>query len=486
MIYAVSEDLTLTLVAGDDGPTDFKSQIDAICENHETTVMPIFTMMMDAEYGAMMKLPPQIISFGDEVEMNDFIKSYDISVIPKSYAAFEFKKMIMIGDDDGRTIREVHNLDEHDPWDTRTEEEKAPKGAAQAKDKDKDSTDGSWGADKKPSSSIRVNGIKAHVDADGNVVIDEVVVTKGYSYLHNIITIEDGVAEDYENLLRDAGLRDYEQYSVVIEDCLTLSTHESGSSHQGLVEALERLEKPYTHTIEERGTEEEAEVNEDYLVAEDNMVEIYFRLDVPNQTADVMVDLLVENGMRPAFNSNTVDDKCWLAYVKKATAEDNKIILENNGYPCEIVAVDRLGNPILEEGANAIVVDTKADVIEPPFPWNDKADEFYALSEEEQQKSLTGKWLCFSIRDFGSAPYFRIIHITPISYFNKNKMIWDGDLPIEHLFKGVPIEKFGDKPYVYQCKAYDAATLNHLLSKGKMVDSIGLTNYVNSLQNGIQ
>lgn len=498
MIFAVAKENTLEvlLAASKDGQAKFDEFIEKAREDDLTTSVskPDFMRCMQDREISAFKKPPMIATFENAGDMQVFAERHGVKFVNHGDAVHEQMRMDMMSElEDTRTIREIHGLDENDPWDNRTEEQKeASKQAKKAhKDQKRDDTEGSWGdggSEEIDPNKIRVGNVEAHVDENGDIVIDRIVATKGDIRIINHIVLKDATEADYYLVLKDAGIDPEEEYRGVQidENGMTVITHEGGASNKRLTEALKDWD--HTHTIENEEPKMEGDPN--WVVAQDEMVAIYYRVDVPDQKLETIEPMLVKGGMRPAFAAREVEEAqmCWLAYVREETAEQNRDILLGNSIPCEVVAVDRFGERIIAEdaGAEAKVVDTGAAEQEPPAPWNDRADEFAAMDEKEQRKAIKGSWLLYSIRDYG-APHHRIIHITPLTYFNEHERLWEGELPIEHLFGDLDIKKFGDAPGMYQCKALDTNTLDFMLgNRAKMKDSLLMRGLVNSYPDGDQ
>lgn len=494
MIYAIpsSNDNELIMCGSKKGNAnyrDFLEKTDELVNYRTAEFEEVFTDDLLSQFKNAM---PVFATFPTEEAKDNYISRHSIKMLDTSDGIFEHNKMMTAFKitQDNRSIREINNLDEHDPWDTRTEEQKqaakeASVKARKQRDKDKArDTQGSWG-DEPTDNKLRVGNIDAHVDDDGNVVIDRIHAVKGTNVLAHHIIVEDADADVYQRIVDNAGI-DEDQYEIN-ERGLFVNTHSNGSDNKNLQTVLSGIE----HTIETRSAnDEEADADEDYIVAEDDMVAIYYRIQVANEALSNIDNILVKSGLRPAFVARDVpkDNLCWLAYVREASAIDNQKVLEDNNIMSEMVAVNRYGERIVAEDADAVVVDTAAEKIEPPAPWNDRAGEYYAMSEDERKAVITPEWFYYHIRSY-PAPHHRVIHITPKSYFDKHTKLWEGDLPIEHLLAKAQatITPYTDAPCMYQCKGLDWNPLDFVLGNNLgMASSYEFSGYINGLSDGDQ
>jgi hypothetical protein len=508
MILAVSvpEKRELVIAAADslDSQRSFIGKVQD--ENPQLIQDTDFTRYLVDPDLAKFKMSPTILEFPSEDEMRAFIAAHQIELT--NFANAHGRQASMLSqeefrDDSGRTLGEIHNLVENDPWDRRTEEEKAEAEEQRKKMQDKrksgDLTGDSFGAggakkkkndepEEKESGGIRIRDINVKVNDDGTVEIGRVLADKDLFApdMYHITILEDNSPtekkEPYEVALKRAGLIGAGRYGDVDyegHDDGGIIVQLGGSATERMKDALDKSGHPYrmNKMLEEKLGDE---YDTDYKIADDQMVAVYFRIDVATGLTTDVIPVLEAASVREPYRARDMGVGCWLAYVRSATADDALTALVAAGYQAEKVEVDHMGERIIEEGSDATVVDTGAAFVEPPMPWNDRAEEFAAMTEDEQRKALKGRFLLYTVRDHGY-PHGRIIHITPRSYFNEHDKLWEGELPIQHLLPP-NFDKFGDKVGVYHCKSLDLNTADFLLgNKAEMKESLMLRMHVNGL-----
>lgn len=338
---------------------------------------------------------------------------------------------------------------------------------------------------------LNIRDIKISVDPEtGEVTVERVLADKDLfkrDYYKIVVNDDEGKPligkEAYEPLLKRAGLADTNRYfgadyRVDPEGGILIKL--GGASLQRMKQALADSD----HTMVYVSGKDDDLVDNPLKIADDDMVAVYFRVEAPEQDVQAVLDMLVEdNKPKPYRSANFAEagGGCWLAYVRRASAEEVVEYLVAKSIPAEIAEVDRTGARIIEEGVEGVsVIDTGAAEIEPPLPWNDGAEEFAKMDEKEQRKALAGRWLLYTIRQY-PYPTGLIVHITPKSYFNREGKMWDGELPIQHLL-GDTFEKFGDKVGVYQCKSLGMNPADFMLgNKAGMKESLALRMHVNLL-----
>jgi hypothetical protein len=315
-------------------------------------------------------------------------------------------------------------------------------------------------------------------------VIDRVTADKDLferSHYH-IVVRENGETligkEAYEPILKRAGLADNNRYlgaDYRVDPAGGILIMLMGASLVRMQDALVGLDHDINFiTVGEDATEYPNRI------ADDAMVEIYYRVEAPESNIDTVMAALSD--IREPYKTGDFDTGgCWLAYVRRQTAESAVEILNKSLIDCRLVDVDYNGVRIIEEGVDyATVIDSAAESEEPPLPWNAQSAEFYALDEAAQKKSLKGRWLSYSIRKF-DYPTGLIIHITPTSYFKVKRELWSGDFPIDHLIPD-SLEKYGDKVGVYQCKSLNLNHCDFLLgNRVNMNESLMLRAHLNQM-----
>jgi len=149
-------------------------------------------MLMDDRFRGF-KRPPFVFEFGNPDNLEEFTKDFEIKVGPHAMLLDRHLDMIqsiavdpyLSPDADQRTIAEINGIDEEDPWDRRTDEQKAQdeinrKEAEKAKKAGKLSGDSfAPSKRKKKGSSVAVTDIHSTRHEDGSIEIDQVLAVKG-------------------------------------------------------------------------------------------------------------------------------------------------------------------------------------------------------------------------------------------------------------------------------------------------------------------
>lgn len=498
MIYGfvIADKNELVIVAGDtiDEQQSFLARVQ---ESNPNIVQEndITRFMMDKALQGL-KRSPAIFEFGAADEIASFVAAEKIDLITPSFGRNQQERMLMnqeFDPSDQRTIAEINGItDEHDPWSKRTDEQKAAAAARSKQMKDKrksgDVTGDSYGGGEiKPNDgdSLNVRDAKITMNDDGTISFGDVYAEKGvWDRPRYHVVIPNGDLNAYIDLVKRAGLmneNDTEsEWEKHPEEGIIIRTTTAGGIR--IEQALEGIEHEMT-----RMTDDEVVASDDWKIADDDLIAIYFRVDVPDLTIAAIQPVIDDADSAPFKTRDVAGFGCWLAFMRERAASKMIEALSESGVKSHLSEVDRNGDRIVEEGAGAVVVDTEAEEEEPPLPWNDRAAEFAAMDEKEQRKTLRGKYLLYTVRDYG-LPHGRVIHITPKSIFKATGRIWDGDIA-GILKRMLPpnIEKMGDAPGRFQCKSLDLNATDFTLgNKAEMIESLNLRMWVNGLPNGDQ
>jgi hypothetical protein len=346
-------------------------------------------------------------------------------------------------------------------------------------------------------SGLSIREVQVSVDpVTGEVTVHRVVAEKDQfsSDLFHITLFDENDEpskneDDYIPILKRAGLAENTRYmgwdykkhkdgGIVIQL--------GGAANLRMEGALTESGRKYTiNSMAEEKTG--FDPNNPYRIALDNMVETYFRVDVAGHNLATVMPIIDAAEVVKAYRTNDVEGDCWVAYVRERYADDAVAALAEQNITGVVVAVDPEGTPLVEEGAlqdGERVIDQGAASVEPPAPWNEGAEVYAAMSDDERKK--TNKkllpFILYCIRDFG-APHRLIAHLTPKTYFNREGKMWDGDL---HAVLGDLMpdvwDKYGDRPGVYQCKALDLNTADFTLGNQRgMKESLNLMAHINSI-----
>jgi hypothetical protein len=141
-----------------------------------------------------------IFEFANEENLEAFVIQQEITILKKEMSFDRHADMVHYDAPDfydvseTRTIEEIEGLDQHDPYDRRTDEEKVEDAAHRAKIEELKksgqlSGDGSF-TPRKPKdgdSAAHVTDIRTTRNADGTVSIDNVLAVKDYSNLRKTL-----------------------------------------------------------------------------------------------------------------------------------------------------------------------------------------------------------------------------------------------------------------------------------------------------------
>lgn len=484
MIYGVTlPEKHELIIAGADTITEQRSFLTGVADLIQDT--DITRYLTDPTLTGFQKAP-SILEFADAEAMETFVDANAITVVSLSQGVFHQSEMLARLEfdlNDKRTIAEIYDIPA-EALDKRTPEQKE-------RDKDKEMRKRQEAGDITGSSFDEADtsgGLTVYswgkpvVHEDGTVEFGDILADKnlfGRQTFHLVLSEDDPQA--YERIFKQAGLTNDADHGAEWanhpEQGILIKITESG--HLNLIAALEGVD----HTLVHIENPEMITADDNWKIADDYLVLTYYRVDLKEEKLDGPLAVLAAVKQRPPYVAREVAGfGCWLAYVREYDASRALTELQANGFAGEIVAVDPLGERILEEGTEgAVVLDAARHEIEPPLPWNDGAAEFAALSPEEQKKNLLGKYFLFTLREY-DRPLGRVIHIAPRSYFHHHERIWEGSLDLSHLL-GVNIEKFGDAPGVYHCTSLPASVVTAMLDGIGMSESLMLRMYANTLPN---
>lgn len=412
-----------------------------------------FDMMLD-EYLSRFKVPPIIIEYSNDDDVEALIADYGITLVKKNALVDRHADMVeeldkVIDEEtlpEGMTIGEFYGLDKDDPWDKRSDEEKAQdeafkKAYEEAKAAGKLSGD-SFAAPK--GDNVRVTDINTVTDADGNIVIRDVMAQKG---LHADNSEEREAAE--------------------------------AAKAAGLPQPTADTSAPAAAPSK---TEVEVEVDSDDLSIDPNgMVAVYHKVEVTGaklaEVKPVLTAVKIDVDALATVQRNS-STGCWFAFLRLTQAEKVAETLGNAGYEVEVYGVNDLGERLVPKGVQ--IVDTEAERVDPPRPWNDRAAEIPAMTDEEKaanDKSLDASEFLFTGAYHG-AETGCILFVTPKSYFAAHKVMYPEPLDIAAL---LPPDLKEVSPGVYKTTSRDWINLTQDMARRGFIESILLQLYLNNL-----
>lgn len=176
---------------------------DCFVEHRATTFMD---HLGDADFKGF-KHPVYVFTHADPAQQDAFVAAHEIALNGRNFCVDRHADMMREVEKDPydaqdiRTISEMHDLEAADRWDTRTDEQKEldakykalAKDAKARGDMSGDSFDPNQNKEKK--GQVHVTDVRLHHDADGEIVIDEVLGVKG-------LYEEEGTEIDHEAAAR--------------------------------------------------------------------------------------------------------------------------------------------------------------------------------------------------------------------------------------------------------------------------------------------
>lgn len=190
MLYAI-HDGPMTIVAAADSLVEMEAfeataSLDGGLVDHRRP--DPFEMLGDDRYRGL-RVPPLVFEFADNDARDAFAARHGLTLLKQNALIDKHADMLVAQEqdpysndfDDKRKIGEIHGLDQNDPWDKRSDEQKAQdeqmkKLYDEAKKAGALSGD-SFAPPKDP--SVRITDIHSTEHADGTVTIDNVLAVKG-------------------------------------------------------------------------------------------------------------------------------------------------------------------------------------------------------------------------------------------------------------------------------------------------------------------
>lgn len=538
MIYASQNGLTV-MVAAADTLVEYDVFFAEACTKGQdlfsTQMQPTFIdMMMDERFDGLRK-PPYIFEHADEAQRDAFIARFNITLVRSNALkerhtsmldALEQKTSSGEGEvvADQRSIAEIHGLDKDDRWDKRTDEEKEEdKALKEAYDEAKRKgqlTGDSFGPPK--ADHVHITDVRTSVDTDGKVSIDNVLAVKG---LHKetdedrtaaqsggkgrsrvpadyifAITEEDvwqnGSAETVVSIVErtffeEHGTLDERHLTGVLAGLLPPEMEEALEAififKDGAVAAakaaMEERGFVYSAKLEAHltGDDEATAETDSEVIATDGLVSTYFKVEIAGTPLSKVMAALTAAQFPVAqiVKGNATTKGSWLAFVRLRAADEAADILTKAGMIVEVYGANEKGERLVAKGAS--VVDTGAAEEIPPRPWNDRAAEIDAMTDEEKAanlKTYKGKEFIYSGAYEGPA-LGCVLYITPREWFEKHGTMYPERLDIGHLLPSDVVEV---SPGAFQTKSRDWNSLTFELGvKRGFGESMWLQLHLNSI-----
>ncbi len=379
---------------------------------------------------------------------------------------------------DRRTLAEVHGLTEHDPWDNSNEKQKEAgrkqdeqmKAIREAGGLTGDSFAGKVG------DKLNINSGTIYHDEDGAVIGADIKASKSTIKPYEL-TIDGDEQVDFDELFDELKIP---ENRVLEQDGnkVTLLLHDFQTGE--VAEALDRRKLSYTlsKVIEETVAEN------DFAVEGHEEYQIFYSVQIDQATIHEIVPALEAKGFDTslATTMRNVGRGCWLAFIRETTADECAKICHEIGHACAVVAINRKGQSILGEGTDARVIDTNQHVEIGPRPWNARAAEIDAMTDEEKaelRKSVQASEYLIAIDEH---PELRtVVYIVPESYFRETGELWTGEMILDMIPKEADAKILTQlQPGIYR-GGLEAQLLKDNMCRWGFVESLLLRIHINDL-----
>ncbi len=421
---------------------------------------------------ASFQVAPYTIEFDDPTTRHEVIATNDIQMVELRIAKREYHDMVERAalearhttPKDRRTLAEVCNLVDDDPWSKMTEEQReASKQQADSMQKVRDSgglTGDSFGGS--DSDKISVRGTTVTLDKDNNVIGVSVQAAKTMISEYELIVEGDFDLTDLFDQMRIPENRIEEQ--------------EAGRAvvrfHDFQIKTVQRILEGHGVTYSLNIILEETEKLFDDYTNGDTSQQIYYAVVTQNY------DGIGEEEAKSVIATHKLDGKHWLVCLRKSEAE--AIAAQVAG---DVVATNKNGRAVLTADASAMatIIDTHEEVNDHlPRAWNDRAAEIDTMTDEEREENIkTIKANEFVFAAESHPKYRTLVHIVPEAHFRATGALWTGDLPIEHLLPKGFLTPLGDGMFSIH---YDLDLAMTNLIKQGFAESILLHIYLNELR----
>ena len=546
MIFGMQSDKTTLIVAAADSVVELEAFYAKILLSQDRNEPRLYSsefqpspndMLLDDRFWSFKK-PPYVFEFDGEETLKGFVEAYNVSVRSRAEVVDRHKKMLEVNEidpylspnADTRTIEEILGIEENDPWDTRSEEQKQQdeenrKKAEEMKKAGKLSGD-SFGPGKKRKkkksgeNEVGVTDIRVSRNEDGTVNIDEVLAVKGL-YDDNgkgawLPAKEEKViadAEVGEHFYRFSDLDsiDIDEVLHVLGELADTDTDEErnkiivleSSDNTWFVVRGERLAHKLAFYLDNNGivtmdvVDAKMTVIKPFIpdasisqhISPGGYIAIYHRVDVAGDTADLhaIVKTIEDESIKQnkdLMNSIVAargyyPSVVWFACATKLGAEEIERVIKTNPAivgEIEVYGVNDLGERFVPKGIQIVEEEDKP---EPPRPWNERAAEWEAMTAEERKKDdvrIHGDEFIFC-GNYRGAQDGTICYITPKKYFREHGEMWYKELTIVDL----PQDLKQLRPGVFVTKSRDYLNLLNSLVRLGMDEDMALQLYINML-----
>jgi len=437
MLYAIEDGLAGLIIAAADDVVEY----DVFYMNLPATPVPgllaheqvgVVARLSDPRYKGFTK-PPYVLTFADPNARATFVTERGIGLCRPNELRDRQGHMIAKtkpdpyatrkeGDTGGLTIAEQFGLDKHDPWDKRSDEDKA---AAEAM--------------KKAMDELRKQG-----------------KLTGSSF--------GGPDKSKDKASKDEGASDEEKATVGVRR-INITYGPDGRPHVSVL----------AEKIEEEVKTEDLPDDERLDVEQVGQVSMFHKVAVETVKLVDLEAMLTEASLwATAVARRNNSTGCWLAYPVQRMAIRAADLLNKAGHKAEFYVINTTGERLLPSGVELVEKDTTTK----PRPWNEQAAVWHAQTADEREtalKEMDGSefYFCGYNKGIGCEMF-----IVPRAVFVKTKAVWDGEsLPIAHL---LPPDMVEVRPGLYACNSRSTTLISHDLYRKKFKDSMLMQMAVNA------
>lgn len=463
MIYGMDLDDGRLMVAAADSLPEFEVLVtSAIFE--DATRPTAFEMLADPIY-ARFRVPPIVFRFETEAERAAFGDKIALTRLGINRLADRHDGMLAEMDEardlsaipDGTTIGALYGLDQEDRWDKRDEvtkeqEKELKRLYDEAKKSGKMSDESFGGGDRRAKVHIRKEAIEA---------LEAKAPGPDYGAMSN---------DEIAQAMIDAGLSSKEEMGGVTDSSLVVD--EIGVS-------MDADGKIVIGDIRAFKDTEDALADRDDLNISDNLSpNLYYKVEIGGKSLNEVEAALAGHPAHVALGQvvakRDASFGCWYAFTREVYAAALRDAASLQGWEADSYGARRDGSRIAPKGVD--VVDTEAEAKIGPRPWNDRAREIDAMSDEERGKNaseVTGGEFLYTGRttqDGGT-----VFHVVPADWFARTKGLYPRSLAIPTLLPSDAVEL---EPGTYFVKTRDYGKVSYDLGRKGMIESFWLAMYV--------
>ncbi|PZR76655.1 MAG: hypothetical protein DI537_43950, partial [Stutzerimonas stutzeri] len=334
---------------------------------------------------------------------------------------------------DRRTLAEVHGLTEHDPWDNSTEEQKEAGKKEDERMKAVREAGGLTGDSfaAKVGEKLTVTGGTVHHDAAGDVSGIDLNAIKNTIRPYEL-TI-DGEPVDWQALWDELKIPENRITASDDNRCVVM-LHDFQTGE--LAEVLDRQHRTYTLSKQETIAALDEDEPEVMTIEGHENHNIFYSVQIEEGTVHEMIPLLGAEGFDTSLvvTMRNIGRGCWLAFKREVQATEAADLIRRASHACAVVAINRHGQSIVSGADNSQVriVDTHEHVEIGPRPWNDRASEIDAMTDEEKaewRKTVQASEYLIAVDE--SDRYRTVVYIVPEAHFRATGELWSGEMILD-------------------------------------------------------